>query len=182
MTCLPRALALQRMLAQRGIPVRAPDRSAQGPGAFARSGDLAAHAWVEVEGRAVGEPEAIEERFRPLLPAFMAPLDRRRPTPRLQAPWRNAARAPPSPRSSGSPGWTKRGTAQRRDGRSRRRRMPRARRHPAPGARGGRHRSRLFARAISARASRSRSRDSTATPSEQRNSARVVEIVESGNL
>jgi hypothetical protein len=34
-----------------------------GPGA------IAAHAWVEVEGAALGEPEAIEERFRPLLPS-----------------------------------------------------------------------------------------------------------------
>ncbi len=30
---------------------------------------IAAHAWVEVDGRAVGEPEAIETRFRALLPA-----------------------------------------------------------------------------------------------------------------
>ena len=70
MTCLPRSIALQAMLARRDIPsslrigVRR-DGSA--------SGSIAAHAWVEVEGRAVGEPEAIEERFRPLLPPLTEP-------------------------------------------------------------------------------------------------------------
>lgn len=69
MTCLPRALALQRMLAKRGIA------SAIRIGVRQESGTIAAHAWVEVEGRAVGEPEAIEERFRPLLPALTLPRD-----------------------------------------------------------------------------------------------------------
>ncbi len=62
MTCLPRALALQRMLAQRGIP------SVLRIGVRKEAATFTAHAWVEVEGRALGEPEAIEERFRALLP------------------------------------------------------------------------------------------------------------------
>ena len=63
MTCLPRALALQRMLARRGIV------AALRIGVRKEAATLAAHAWVEVDGRAVGEPEAIEESFRALLPA-----------------------------------------------------------------------------------------------------------------
>lgn len=65
MTCLPQALALQAMLRRRKIPsllrigVRAEPGGAK---------PIAAHAWVEVGGVALGEPEAIEERFRPLLP------------------------------------------------------------------------------------------------------------------
>ena len=66
MTCLPRALALQRMLAHRGISsvLRIGVRKEGAVGKEAAT--LAAHAWIEVDGRAVGEPEAIEERFRPL--------------------------------------------------------------------------------------------------------------------
>ena len=72
MTCLPRSLALQRMLRARGIAaqlrigVRKDSTDV---------GGIAAHAWVEVNGMALGEPEAIEERFQPLLP----PLTARRP-------------------------------------------------------------------------------------------------------
>ena len=61
MTCLPRALALRKMLAQRGIP------SALRIGVRKEAATIAAHAWVEVEGRAVGEPEAIAERFLPFV-------------------------------------------------------------------------------------------------------------------
>ncbi len=70
MTCLPRALALQRMLAKRGIlsALRIGVRKDLGGGS-----GIAAHAWVEVAGRAVGEPEAIEERFRPFLPPLTGP-------------------------------------------------------------------------------------------------------------
>lgn len=70
MTCLPRALALQRMLAYRGIlsALRIGVRKDLGGGS-----GIAAHAWIEVAGRALGEPEAIEERFRPLLPALPIP-------------------------------------------------------------------------------------------------------------
>ncbi len=73
MTCLPRALALQRMLAHRGIlsALRIGVRKDLGGGS-----GIAAHAWIEVAGRALGEPEAIEERFRPLLPALPIPEPR----------------------------------------------------------------------------------------------------------
>ncbi|MEO8198815.1 MAG: lasso peptide biosynthesis B2 protein [Thermoanaerobaculia bacterium] len=62
MTCLPRALALQRMLRRRGYSavVRIGVRKV--------AGGVSAHAWVEVGGCALGEPEAIAERFLPLLP------------------------------------------------------------------------------------------------------------------
>jgi hypothetical protein len=63
MTCLPRALALRQMLAKRGIP------SALRIGVRKEAATIAAHAWIEVEGVAIGEPAAIEERFRALLPA-----------------------------------------------------------------------------------------------------------------
>ena len=68
MTCLPRAIALQRMLARRGIPatLRIGVRKAPEDAGGART--IAAHAWVEVDGIALGEPEAIAERFLPLLP------------------------------------------------------------------------------------------------------------------
>lgn len=62
MTCLPRALALQRMLARRGIT------AALRIGVRKEAGTFAAHAWIEVGGQAIGEPEAIDERFRALLP------------------------------------------------------------------------------------------------------------------
>ncbi len=75
MTCLPRALALQRMLAKRGIPsaLRIGVRKESGGGS-----GIAAHAWVEVDGVALGEPAAIEERFRPLLPPLTGPSSVRR--------------------------------------------------------------------------------------------------------
>jgi hypothetical protein len=67
MTCLPRALALQRMLAQRGIPSVLRIGVRKEGGVRKEAATLAAHAWVEVEGRAVGEPEAIAERFLPFV-------------------------------------------------------------------------------------------------------------------
>jgi hypothetical protein len=66
MTCLPRALALQRMLARRGIASRV------AIGVRKESGRIAAHAWVEIGGQPVGEPEAIAQRFLPFLPAAMS--------------------------------------------------------------------------------------------------------------
>jgi transglutaminase superfamily protein len=58
--CLPRALALQRLLAGRGAP-------AELKIGVRRDGEeLAAHAWVEVDGRPVGEPAGVEERFAEL--------------------------------------------------------------------------------------------------------------------
>lgn len=59
-TCLVRACALHWMLGRRGIPSRlciGVNRSPAG---------IHAHAWVEVSGEAVGEPEDIEERFNEL--------------------------------------------------------------------------------------------------------------------
>jgi len=59
--CLPRALALARLLAARGHAARVRI------GVRKEGGGLAAHAWVEVGGAPVGEPEAIEARFLPLI-------------------------------------------------------------------------------------------------------------------
>lgn len=62
MTCLPRALALAQALSEHGydanvrIGVRRSDAG------------VAAHAWVELDGRPMGEPEAIASEFLPLLP------------------------------------------------------------------------------------------------------------------
>jgi hypothetical protein len=60
MTCLPRSLALARLLARRGIPARL----ALGVRAAPRG--IAAHAWVEVGGEPLAEPEEIGSRFLPL--------------------------------------------------------------------------------------------------------------------
>jgi hypothetical protein len=59
-TCLVRACTLQGMLVRRGIPSRlciGVNKSQSG---------IHAHAWVEVMGHALGEPEDIEERFNVL--------------------------------------------------------------------------------------------------------------------
>jgi hypothetical protein len=61
MTCLPRALALEWLLRRRGI-------SAELRIGVQRGDDgVVAHAWVECQGRAVGEPGDVEERYSPLL-------------------------------------------------------------------------------------------------------------------
>lgn len=70
MTCLPRALALRRMLARRGFSSRLRIGVRKESGGVA---GIAAHAWIEVDGMALGEPEAIEERFQPLLPPLTGP-------------------------------------------------------------------------------------------------------------
>ena len=57
MTCLVRALALRRLLARRGIPSRLRI------GAGRSGGGFHAHAWAEVQGRAVGEPADLSDRF-----------------------------------------------------------------------------------------------------------------------
>lgn len=63
MTCLPRALVLQRVLAERGyvseleIGVR-------------KEGDtLTAHAWLECQGEPLGEPEDLSSRYATLVGA-----------------------------------------------------------------------------------------------------------------
>lgn len=57
MTCLIRACTLQRMLRRRGIP------SELRIGMNRSGAAISAHAWVEVMGQAVGEPEDIGEKF-----------------------------------------------------------------------------------------------------------------------
>lgn len=63
MTCLRRALVLQRLLRQRGadaqlrIGVRKVD------------GALQAHAWVEYDGHIIGQPEKVTEEYTPPAPA-----------------------------------------------------------------------------------------------------------------
>ncbi len=58
MTCLVRALALQRLLARRDIP------SLVRIGANKSDGNFQAHAWLEVDGQTIGEPEDIVEKFK----------------------------------------------------------------------------------------------------------------------
>jgi hypothetical protein len=60
MTCLRRALVLQRMLAQRGIATKLEI------GVRKEAGALAAHAWLEYDGQPIGQPEAIAARYAPL--------------------------------------------------------------------------------------------------------------------
>ena len=57
MTCLPRALALHRMLAWRGIP------SLLQIGVAGKGSGMQAHAWVVVAGFPVGEAEDVAEKF-----------------------------------------------------------------------------------------------------------------------
>lgn len=60
MTCLRRALVLQRMLAQAGIATKLQF------GVRKEAGALAAHAWLEYDGQPIGQPEAIAARYAPL--------------------------------------------------------------------------------------------------------------------
>jgi hypothetical protein len=60
MPCLPRALALRWLLARHGIAAELRI------GVARRAGELAAHAWVEWRGRAVGERPGIADELRPL--------------------------------------------------------------------------------------------------------------------
>ena len=60
MTCLPRALTLRSMLARRGI--RADVRI----GARRTTEGIHAHAWVEVQGEAIGETDELNENFQVL--------------------------------------------------------------------------------------------------------------------
>ena len=60
MFCLQRSLALQRLLGQRGI---ASDLQI---GVQKREGQVCAHAWLEVDGRPVGETEPGRQQFLPL--------------------------------------------------------------------------------------------------------------------
>jgi hypothetical protein len=60
MRCVPRALTLRWLLGRHGLPAELKI------GVLRQDGTLAAHAWVERDGRAIGEPAGIEERFAPL--------------------------------------------------------------------------------------------------------------------
>jgi hypothetical protein len=57
-SCVPRALALHRLLVWRGLPARL--RLGLGPGR-----PLAGHAWVECDGEPVGEAPSAVARYRP---------------------------------------------------------------------------------------------------------------------
>jgi hypothetical protein len=60
MRCVPRALTLRWLLGRHGLP------TVLKIGVLRQDGALTAHAWVERDGRAIGEPAGIEERFAPL--------------------------------------------------------------------------------------------------------------------
>jgi hypothetical protein len=60
MRCLPRALCLRRLLGRHGIAAELKI------GVVRRDGELAAHAWVEREGRPLGESPTVDERFATL--------------------------------------------------------------------------------------------------------------------
>ncbi len=57
MTCLRRSLALQKMLTQRGIVTELKI------GVHKERDMLSAHAWVEYEGKPIGEPEMIMDQY-----------------------------------------------------------------------------------------------------------------------
>jgi hypothetical protein len=57
MRCLPKALCLRWLLGRHGI------ESQLRIGVARQDGALAAHAWVERQGRPVGEDRGVEERF-----------------------------------------------------------------------------------------------------------------------
>lgn len=63
MRCLPQALCLRWLLGRLGIA------TALRIGVERSRGDLRAHAWVERDGRPVGEDFRVAERFAPLRPA-----------------------------------------------------------------------------------------------------------------
>ncbi len=60
MTCLRGALALQKMLAERGVA------SDLRIGVRKEAGQLNAHAWLEYQGKMIGEAEKITEKFSTL--------------------------------------------------------------------------------------------------------------------
>lgn len=60
MTCLRRALVVERLLARRGVPAELRIGVRKGEEGFR------AHAWIECGGRPLFEPEAVEERYASL--------------------------------------------------------------------------------------------------------------------
>ena len=69
MTCLRRALALQWLLARRGVQTRLRF------GVKKEANELIAHAWLEREGIPVSEPELVTERYAALQPFLAAQTD-----------------------------------------------------------------------------------------------------------
>lgn len=63
MRCLPQALCLRWLLGRHGIV------SELCIGVERRRGDLRAHAWVERDGRPIGEDPRVADHFAPLRPA-----------------------------------------------------------------------------------------------------------------
>jgi hypothetical protein len=61
MTCLRRSMTLQRLLVLQEI------HTVLRFGARREDGALKAHAWLEYQGIPIGEPEALDERFAPLV-------------------------------------------------------------------------------------------------------------------
>jgi hypothetical protein len=57
MTCLRRSLVLQKMLSKRGIATELKI------GVRKEAGQLSAHAWVEYQGKSLGEIERVNEQF-----------------------------------------------------------------------------------------------------------------------
>jgi hypothetical protein len=72
MTCLRRALVIDRLLARRGIPAELRIGVGKGEEGFR------AHAWIECGGRPLFEPEAVEERYSSLeIPSSASASSRR---------------------------------------------------------------------------------------------------------
>jgi hypothetical protein len=69
MTCLRRALVLQRIARVRGADARVRI------GVRKDAGALQAHAWVECDGQIVGQPERVAEKFAPLVPAAQVAVE-----------------------------------------------------------------------------------------------------------
>ena len=63
MTCLRRALTLQKLLSERGIAAELKI------GVRKEAGQLSAHAWLEYQGKPLGEPERIKEQYAALMKA-----------------------------------------------------------------------------------------------------------------
>ncbi len=59
--CLERSLALQRILRKRGVPAELQI------GVEKNGTALAGHAWLEIDGEPIGEPEGIDQKFAALV-------------------------------------------------------------------------------------------------------------------
>ena len=75
MRCLPKALCLRWLLGRHGIAAELRI------GVARQGGELAAHAWVERQGRPVGEGPGVGERFSPSVSDPAPPPNSRLPAP-----------------------------------------------------------------------------------------------------